>query len=291
MPYIGRTLITYFSRICLLAILTLLAATLFDTLRWIMHGRNILPVKCPRPKPWRRGLIYLSGASDFSANMLLPNQHRLFSAVASIWNPCASVAKPFPYRVDRTTVDHSHLAAQQWRPHSIPVLIYSLRNFWQFVLATLLAPWYGRWVAQRISAALGPPLTPEPELLVVGNSTGAALILAALPSLRHRWPEVQIHVLMYGGAFVRIPAEPNLSSFHQVIGAEDRWARATVWLPGLIAQMSPGQHYTNAVRKLVYHHLAHTTHHGDRGYFSDLYIDATAEIGQTIAKIITNRRK
>jgi hypothetical protein len=260
---------------CLAALLTLilgfsLSEVLLWRQLWARRARGITTVN----GRWSRAVIYLSGISHFAKSDLLPHQPGMLRQAAQLVRAERITSITFPY--ERVT-------PQQFAPFDLwrrlgysetPSFAYPLRNFWQVTLSSSFPRWYGRPVARCIANHLG-EAHEDALLVVIGNSTGASLILSAAPFLRQRWPTLRIVAITCGGVYGANPGLDQVAEFHQLVGSRDSVALK-------VGELLPGRRWRTrsigrALRQGRYHEtiIGEQGHAGRDGYFGDRYHQAT----------------
>lgn len=224
---------------------------------------------------WSSALLYLSGISDFTSVDLLPQQTLLLAQTAKVINPDRCLPRAFPYD---PAIARAFQRFDLWPRLGFtvtPLWIWSLRNFWQAWLASWLPRWYGAAVARCFVHQLGVATSPR-QLVVIGNSAGAAILLSAAPHLRKAWPSLHMTAIICGGVLGESAGFAALDAFHQLLGTQDPWPKlATLIFPrrqltGAWQQASDAQRYQQ-------HQIGPMTHFGSDGYYGDKYVGTTSE--------------
>lgn len=250
--------------------------------RWLWLRQLSSSPASAHGQEWSTGLLYLSGISHFASAELLPQQIILLEQAATVIQPDRMLTLAFPYDPQ---------VAQAFRPFDLwrqlgfgetPLLICSLRNFWQAWLASWLPNWYGAPVARCLQQCLGPANSPQ-RLVVIGNSTGGALLLSAAVYLRQTWPTLPITAILCGGVLGESDGFAEIKAFHQLLGQQDPWPHlATLIFP----KRQPNGAWQQAEREGRYqtHALGDMAHFGPNGYYSDKHIDQTSALITALLK-------
>ncbi len=250
--------------------------------RWLWLRQLSASAAVDPMQTWSTGLLYLSGISHFASAELLPQQITLLEQAASVVQPDRMLTLAFPYEPQ---------VAQAFRPFDLwrhlgfgetPLLICSMRNFWQAWLASWLPNWYGAPVARCLQQCLGPATSPQ-RLVVIGNSTGGALLLSAAADLRQAWPTLQITAILCGGVLGESRGFAEINAFHQLLGEQDSWPQlATLIFP----KRQPNGAWRQAEQERRYqtHNLGDMAHFGPNGYYSDKHIDQTSALITALLK-------
>ncbi|MFN8486916.1 MAG: hypothetical protein U0350_04935 [Caldilineaceae bacterium] len=250
--------------------------------RWLWLQQLSAPLCTDPEQSWSTGLLYLSGISHFANTELLSQQIILLEQAATVIRPDRILTLAFPYEPQ---------AAQAFRRFDLwlhlgfkntPLLICSVRNFWQAWLASWWPNWYGASVARCIQQQLGPATSPR-RLVVIGNSAGGALWLNAAPHLRQVWPTLQITAILCGGVFGESRGFAEVQAFHQLLGNQDPWPR---WATLLFPKRHPNGAWRQAEQERRYqtHTLGDMAHFGPNGYYSDKHIAQTSALITTLLK-------
>ncbi len=224
---------------------------------------------------WSSALFYLSGLSHFSSPDLLTQQVMMLHAAAGACAPDRMLILAFPYE---TETAKEFLRYDLWRRlgyKTTPLVIFSLRNFLQAVLANLLPRWYGRAVAECIAQRLGFTVDQQ-RLVVIGNSAGGAILLSAVPFLRQRWPNLRITAIMAGGVFGSSKGFSYVEQFHQLLGTRDSWVDFGISITP--SRRREGGPLLRAKEEGRYHEhmIGDMAHFGTEGYYGDKYISTTS---------------
>ena len=254
--------------ILLALILGILLITLLETLWWWYLWDRRSRRQTPALSHWHTALVFLTGISGYSDDALQPEQIHLLQALGQHYPTDVTLAEPFPYeRCSAQTFEHFNI----WRKlgfKQAPIWVWSLRNFWQTVLAISFEKQYGAGVARCVSNRLGQPqASTEQTIIFICGSAGAALALAAAPYLKARGP-VRIIIIAYGGVFGAAHGFDMVDQFYQLLGQRDGWARLADLLPGRWSSTGP---LARAKAENRFHHYISGphAHFGSNGYLSN----------------------
>ncbi|MBC7883532.1 MAG: hypothetical protein H7Y37_19760 [Anaerolineae bacterium] len=198
----------------------LLLAVMIETLIWWRHWRQSFFVDNQPHIPWKRAAILLTGISDFTDGKLTDEQIQFVRQMGKDFDCDLVIEEAFPYLQAEKTFSHD------WRWNKL-LILYALRNFWQFALATALHRIYGQDIAHSIGTRLGKPETTETTqatLYCICGSAGAAYALAAAPFLKQSLG-VKLIILAYGGIFASVEGFDHVEHFYQLLGKKDAWAQ------------------------------------------------------------------
>ena len=171
---------------------------------------------------WKRKVVLVTGRSDFSTNVLAPDQLGLLLQLqkALLLEDNELIYQAFPF--DGSVAAHfKHVSL--WEKLSggrLRVPVISMRNFWQWVLL-VTSTRYASDVAAVITRMLGAPQGKDSTLLFVTGSLGTAMVLSAVPHLTAR---CRISILSYGGVFGDVDGLDRIESMLNLSAKGDRWS-------------------------------------------------------------------
>lgn len=212
----------------------LLLGTLGETLGWCYLWYQQSFQATPPQKNWQKGIVFLTGISNYSATQLAPEQVKFLQEIINHY-PCDFlIAEPFPYE---TVTAKKFIKFDIWQYlkfAELPIWAISLHNFWQFFLVANFERIYGATVARCLLNHVGLPFSQESTLILICGSAGAALALAASPSLKQHFKVV---IVSYGGVFHASSGLNTVNQLYHLVGARDYWAKFGTlmfpqhWLP------------------------------------------------------------
>lgn len=255
----------------LLSILLLLVFAggwpLLETLWWWRLWQRHAQLQRPTwAEDWQFAVFFLTGINDYAAGTLEPDQTRFLAALRECCQADLFVNAAFPYEQQTAAAFRPVDLSRRLGFAEPPLWLFSLRNFWQAVLATWFDRAYGRAVAACIGQRLG-NVTPSAHrtLLLICGSTGAAMALAASPYLKQQ-TGAHIRIIALGGVWGGVRGWNSIDEFHQLLGTRDWWARLARWCwPGC---WLPFRHFKRAAPKFRVHTSGPHKHYGPHGYLS-----------------------
>jgi len=231
---------------------------------------------------WSSALLYLSGISDFASVDLLPQQTILLHQAALAINPDRCLTHAFPYDSEIAQTFQRFDLWPRLGFTATPLWIWSLRNFWQAWLASWLPNWYGAAVARCFVHQLGAATSPR-QLVVIGNSAGAPILLSAAPHLRQAWPSIRMTAIICGGVLGESRGFAEFDRFHQLVGTQDPWPKlATLVFPR--RQLTGAWQRASDTKRYQQHPIGAMTHFGPDGYYGDTYVGTTSEFIVSLLK-------
>lgn len=256
----------------------LLLYPLFEALiwRWLWLRQLSASPAVEPVQTWSTGLLYLSGISHFASAELLPQQVTLLEQAATVIQPDRMLTLAFPYEPQVAQIFRRFDLWLRLDFANTPLLICSMRNFWQAWLASWLPNWYGAPLARCLQQCLGPAKSPQ-RLVVIGNSTGGALLLSAAPYLRQTWPTLRITAILCGGVLGESRGFAEIATFHQLLGNQDPWPQ---WATLIFPKRQPNGAWQQAEQERRYqtYRLGDIAHFGPNGYYGDKHIDQTSAL-------------
>ena len=229
---------------------------------WRRHAQRPVPVATP---DWQSAVVFLTGINDFAAGTLEPEQAHFLAAIRECCQADLFITAAFPYEKQTAAAFRPFDLARRVGLREPPLWLFSLRNFWQTMLATWGDRAYGRSVAACIMQRLGSvPPGPNRSLLLLCGSTGAAMAIAASPYLKQQ-TGARIRIIALGGVWGGVRGWAAVDEFHQLLGTRDLWARLAGCWPGC---WLPFRHCQRAAHKFQRHTSGPHKHYGPHGYLS-----------------------
>ncbi len=241
----------------------LLIAVLIETLIWWRHWQQRLFIENRTHIPWKCAAILLTGISDYADGKLTDEQIQFVRQMGRDFDCDLVIEEAFPY------LQNSKSLSRDWGWNKL-LILYALRNFWQFVLATAFHRIYGRDIAHCIDQRLGKPETTETTqatLYCICGSAGAAYALAAAPFLK-QWLDVKLVILAYGGIFASVEGFRYVEHFYQLLGRKDTWTQlsAAIFLNPWVGNNAFEK--AKIENRYIEHWSGCHTHFGDHSYLS-----------------------